>query len=434
MRRHSAVDVLVSLFAISCVGAMQLAADEDAGSQIARTATASADWPWWRGPDRNGHANANQDPPTTWDASTNVAWKTRIPGKGHGSPIVVGDRVYLVTSEDELQVRSLLCLDRSTGEVLWQRSVHEGDATVPRNKKGTQASGTPACDGERIFVNFLHQDAAWVSAVSLGGELLWQTRICGYVVHQGYGSSPLVWEHLVIVAADNKAGGAIAGLDRQTGEVVWRRNRPQTPNYPSPVVVTAAGRTQLVLTGCDLVTSLDPLTGKEFWEIDGATTECVTTTITNGELIYTSGGYPTNHIAAVRADGSGETVWKNGVRVYVPSMLIREGFLYGVTDAGVAMCWEAATGKEIWKGRLGGTFSSSPVLVGNRIYVTNEDAETFVFAAHSQGFNLIAQNQLGDICFATPAICGNQILMRVAEIDAGQRQEVVYCLQRIPVQ
>src|SRR5262249_27063709 len=126
------------------------------------------------------------------------------------------------------------------------------------------------------------------------------------------------------------------------------------------------------MTGCDLVAGFDPAEGKKLWEIPGSTTECVTSTVTDGKLIFTSGGYPKNHVSAVRPGESAKVVWENGTRVYVPSMLVRGGHLYAVTDAGVAMCWKSDTGKEVWRGRLAGSFSSSPVLVGDNIYATNE--------------------------------------------------------------
>ena len=115
-----------------------------------------------------------------------------------------------------------------------------------------------------------------------------------------------------------------------------------------------AGRDQLIFSGCDLVTSLDPLTGELLWEIEGATTECVTTAVTDGTHVFTSGGYPKNHIAAVAADGSGEVVWENNTRAYVPSMLQRDGFLYVTLDAGIASCFRCETGEQVWKSRLGG--------------------------------------------------------------------------------
>jgi outer membrane protein assembly factor BamB len=298
-----------------------------------------------------------------------------------------------------------------------------------KNNKATAASSTPACDGERVFINFPNGGGLYTTALDMDGNQLWQQRISDYVVHQGYGSSPTLYQRLVIVSADNKAGGAIAALDRASGEVVWRRERPQKPNYPTPTLVHAAGKDQLIMVGCDLVVSYDPLTGETNWETEGATTECVTSTLTDGNLIYTSGGYPKNHMSAVKADGSGELVWKNSERLYVPSLVIKEGYLYGVLDEGIAMCWKADSGKLMWKARLGGTFSSSPVLVGDQIFVSNEAGEFFVFRANPEQFERLAKNQLGEEIFATPTIVGSRIYHRVAHRSPdGQRQEVLYCL------
>jgi outer membrane protein assembly factor BamB len=387
-----------------------------------------SDWPWWRGLGRNGVASADQKPPLKWSESENVLWKSPVPGRGHGSPTVVGDQVFLAAAEHDREVQSVLCFDRNTGKRLWQTEVHRGGFEKKGNAKASLASSSVACDGKRLFINFLHAGAVYASALSRDGRILWQTKIHDYVIHQGYGSSPAVYKSLVIVSADNKGGGAVAGLDRETGKVVWKRERPKTPNYASPILLEVAGREQLLLTGCDLVTSLDPLTGKKLWEIDGATTECVTSTVTDGRLIFTSGGYPKNHMAAVRADGSGEVVWENKTRVYVPSMLAHKGHLYAVLDAGFATCWECATGKEVWRHRLGGTFSSSPVLVGDLVFVTNESGKTFLFKATPEKFELVGQNKLGDEVLATPAICGGRIYMRVARTGQGRRQEMLYCV------
>ena len=297
-----------------------------------------------------------------------------------------------------------------------------------RNKKASQASSTPACDGERFYVNFANGGGAYTTALDRDGKIVWQTKVTDYVVHQAYGSSPAIYQDLVLVTADNKKAGVVAALDRKTGNVAWKVKRPKKPNYPSPVVLKVAGREQLVVTGCDLVTSLDPSTGKKLWEIPGATTECVTTTVTDGLHVYSSGGYPKNHVSAVRADGSGKVAWRNNVRVYVPSMIVRDGYLYGIADAGIAYCWKSDTGEEKWKGRLGGTFSASLTLSGDHLYAANEAGECFVFEASPKGFNLIAKNQLGDEIFATPVICGDRLYQRVAHRDGSKRQEMLYCI------
>lgn len=386
------------------------------------------DWPWWRGPSRNGEAAADQNPPLSWSENENVVWKTPIPGRGYGSPTVIGEHVLVATADEKQETRSVFCFERRSGKRLWNTVVHRGDATPPRNRKGSQASSTVAGDGDRYFINFLHDDAMVTSALTLKGELLWQTKITDYVVHQGYGSSPAIYDHLVIVSADTNAGGAIAGLDRRSGKLVWRHDRPETPNYPSPIILHVSGRDQLIMTGCDLVSSFHPLSGEKLWEVEGATTECVTSTVTDGQLVFSSGGYPVNHVSAINADGSGEIVWTNGTRVYVPSMVVKDGYLYAVADAGIAICWKADSGEEVWKARLSGTFSSSPVLVGDRIYVTNEECTTFVFKAQPEKFERLARCQLGDECIATPAICGSRIYARVARQVDGGRHEFLYCI------
>ena len=419
---------LVALI-VAVLGSAAQGASKPALSADAEPITVGpTDWPWWRGPTRDGLADPNQDPPRTWSETENVVWKAAVPGRGHGSPAVVGDRVLLCTADADAQTMSVLCYDRGTGAKRWEAVVHRGGFDPKGNAKASLGSCTPACDGRRVFVNFLHAGAVHATALDLDGKQLWQAKVCDFVMHQGYGSSPAVVGPLVVVAADNKGGGAIVAFERATGKEVWRRERPKLPNYASPILLTAAGREQLVFTGCDLVTSLDPLTGRELWEAKGATTECVTSTVADGTHVFTSGGYPKNHVSAVRADGSGKVAWENGTRVYVPSMFVRAGHLFAVTDAGFAACWQAATGKQVWNERLGGTFSASPVPVGDTVFATNEAGKTYVFTATPGAFQLVGENQLGTEAMATPTVCGGRVYLRVARKRDGKREEVLYCV------
>lgn len=393
------------------------------------------DWPWWRGPKRDGVADAKQNPPTKWSETENVQWKAPIPGRGHGSVTVVGDQVYVATAEPDRQVQSVLCINRNTGDQIWGAEVHKGglESKIKQgNAKSSHASATVACDGKRVFVNFLNNDAIYATALDRkDGSQIWQTKISDYVIHQGFGSSPAIYQGLVIIAADHKGGGKIVALDRASGKTVWSIDRPKLPNYASPIILPIDGKDQLVLIGCNLVTALDPLTGKSLWETKGSTEECVTSTVTDGTHVFSTGGYPKNHVAAIRADGSGKVAWENGARVYVPSLLVYGKHLYGVQDAGVATCWDCSNGKQVWTGRLGGTFSSSPVLVGERIYATNEEGKTFIFKATPEGLNIEAENQLGNEIFATPTICGGRIYTRVTVIGKDRkRQEWLYCLEK----
>lgn len=401
--------------------AAQLRAAEPDKLKVAPT-----DWPWWRGYTRDGVA-AEQKVPLEWSKDKNVVWEAAVPGRGHGSPIVVGERVFLATAEQDTEVQSLLCFDRKTGKQLWQSEVHKGSFVKGGNAKSSHASSSPACDGDRVYINFLNGGAVHATALDLDGKRVWQTKVTDYVLHQGFGSSPTVFGPLLLVTADNKESGLLAGLDRATGKVVWTRKRPKAPNYASPIVVRLGDKEQLILIGCDLVTSLDPLTGKELWELKGSTTECVTSTVTDGKHVFTSGGYPKNHVSAVKADGSG-VAWENKSRVYVPSMLYRDGHLYAVMDEGNAVCWKSDTGAEVWKGRLNGTFSASPVRVGDHIFATNEAGKTFVFKATPKEFEVVAENQLGSEAFATPAVCGGRLFLRVAVKDKGPRAERLFCV------
>jgi outer membrane protein assembly factor BamB len=285
-----------------------------------------------------------------------------------------------------------------------------------------------ACDGERVFINFLHNKAIWTTALSRDGKILWQTKVTDYILHQGFASSPAVYDSLVIVSADNKGTGVLVGLERTSGKIVWTVSRPKMPNYASPIILNTAGKEQLFFIGCELVTSLDPRTGSKNWEIKGSTTECVTSTVTDGKLIVTSGGFPKNHVAAIHADGSGKVAWEIKNKVYVPSMIFHRGHLFAMQDEGFAMCWKFDTGKEVWKERVAGPFSASPVLCGDYLFAVNEAGRMFVYEANPSAFKLIAENQLGNETLATPAICGGRIYLRGVAREKGARQEVLYCI------
>jgi outer membrane protein assembly factor BamB len=339
----------------------------------------------------------------------------------------VGDRIYLATADPQKRAQSVICLDRRNGKPVWQTEVHAADAEPGKQANSSAASSTVACDGERLFINFLNGGAVHTTALDLNGKVLWQQKVCDYVIHQGFGSSPVIHESLVLVSADHRGGGVIVGLDRATGKVVWSQPRPKLPNYTTPAILQAAGRVQMVIAGCNLISSFDPLTGEKLWEVAGSTEECVVTAVTDGHHVFVSGGYPRNHTVAILADGSGRIAWQNTARVYVPSMIAKAGHLYAVMDAGLAVCWKSDTGEELWKQRLGGDFFSSPVIVNDRIYASNVAGKTFVYEASPTHFKILAENQLGNETYASPAICGGRIYLRVA-IKGGARQEFLYCI------
>ena len=340
----------------------------------------------------------------------------------------MGERVFLTTAEEDRDLQSVLCYDRKTGKQLWKTTVHDDGVDNKGNKKTTQASSTVASDGERLYVNFLNQEAIFTTALDLDGNQQWQTRVSDFKTHQGFGSSPTLHGSLIYVTTDSPAGGVVAALNKSTGSVVWKQKRPEKPNYASAAIHRIAGKDQLFVQGCDLVSAFDPLSGEKLWEVEGATTECVTHVVTDGKRIFVSGGYPKRHVQAIVADGSGKIAWENGAQVYVPSMIVREDYLYAVQDNGVAVCWKSATGEEMWRSRLGGTFTASLVLVGDLLFATNEGGQMFIFKANPDKYEAVAQNQLGDEAYATPAICGGRIYTRVVEHTNMGRQEWLYCL------
>jgi outer membrane protein assembly factor BamB len=387
----------------------------------------AADWPAWRGPTADGHAAPGETPPVKWSETENIAWCAPIRGRGHSSPTVAGDRIFLATADAATQEQLVLAFDRATGKPAWETVVHRGPLESGNHRNSSAASSTVVWDGERLYLNFLHDKAIHTTALDRAGKILWQTRVADYVVHQGFGASPVVQDDVVIVAADHRGGGKIAGLDRRTGKILWEHARPKIPNYASPAVVRAAGRTQLILGGCNLVLSLDPLTGKKLWEIEGSTEETVVTATTDGSRVFVSGGYPKSHFMAVAADGSGKISWQNNSRVYVPTALVHDGHIFAVLDAGHAVCWDAATGEERWREKVDRDFYASPVMAGTRIYATSLRGATSVFEATPKAFRLLSQDQLGDEAFSSPAIADGRIYLRSAK-KGEPRQEFLWCV------
>lgn len=390
----------------------------------------AADWPAWRGPTRDGQATAGQNAPLKWSETENVVWKAPVRGKGHGSPTVVGQRVYLATADAEKQEQLVVAYDRATGKEMWATVVHRGNFDVGGHRHSSHASSSVTWDGERLLVNFLNGKAVHTTALDPAGKILWQQRVDDFVLHQGFGSSPVVHGALAIVTADHRGGGKVAGLDRKTGKPVWEQERPQIANYASVAVVEAAGRTQAILAGCNLVTSYDPVSGRKLWEIEGSTEETVTTAVTDGKRVFVSGGYPRNHLTAIEADGSGRVAWQLNQRVYVPSLLVRDGHLYAILDNGVAVCWKSDTGEEVWREKVDRDFYASPVMLGSRIYATSLRGVTSVLevAPQAGGFKLLAQNALGDEALASPSIAGGRIYLRHAKKVGEKREEFLWCV------
>lgn len=394
---------------------------------VAQDARAVADWPGWRGPSANGHAAPGQKLPLRWSESEHVLWNAKVRGRGHGSPTVIGERIYLATADVPKEEQLVLCFDRSTGKTIWESVVHSGNFVTGGHRNSSLASSDVVCDGERLYINFLNDNAIFTTALDFSGKVLWQRRVADFKVHQGFGASPVIYQSVVLVAADHRGGGKMSSLNKHTGEILWQQDRPPVANYATPAVVNAAGKTQVVLAGCKLVSSYDPLTGKKLWEFEGSTEETVVTAVTDGSRVFIGGGYPKNHTMAIEADGSGKIAWENTTRSYVPSLLVKNGYLFAVGDSGKATCWKADSGEERWSEKVDKEFYGSPVMMDSLVYVTSKGGTTSVFEATPEKFTLLAQNKLGDESFSTPAICGNRIYLRSAKLGES-RQEFLWCI------
>jgi len=380
------------------------------------------DWPWWRGQSINGIAPPHATAVTEWSETTNIAWKAEVPGRGHASPIVVGDRVIVATCDESLGTQWLVCYDRNDGSQRWATKVHEGKLPVI-NRKNSHASLTPACDGTRIYAQFIIDDGLWIDAVDLDGKIVWQKRVSDYKSEHGHGASPLIYKDMLIVNGEDMTGGWIAGLRRANGDVVWSAPRTKADihaNYATPVVGSVAGRDQLVLHGYEKITSYDPATGAILWHVDGPTEVCGNTPLLGKDHVYASGGYPRKKLLAIRADGTGDVTkshveWTDGKGVaYVPSSVLHNDRLYVVNDAGIASCYNATTGQNLWRERLGGNFTASLVLIGDKLYIPNESGTTFVFKA-ADAFEMVAENQLPEGTLATPAVSHDSIILRTGK-------------------
>lgn len=387
---------------------------------ILLAATAPAEeWPAWRGPRGDG-TSTETGVPLRWSTTENVAWKTPIPGIGHSSPIVVGDRVFLGSYVEDGGKRSLFCIDRQTGKIAWERVV----LTAPPERKhkwNSHASSTPATDGRHVWIPFLKAPDIWLVCYDMDGKEVWRSSPGTFKSVHGFCSSPILHNDLVILNCDQDDVAFIVAYDKATGKERWRSDRPnRTRSYCAPLIVQAAGKTQMVLTGSLCVASYDPSTGKQHWIIDGPTEQFVASPVFAEGLFFITGGYPQHHFMGIRPDGTGNVTqthvaWhdKGDAKTvsYVPSPIAHGRHFFVVSDVGVASCLDAKTGNCIWREPLGRHHWPSPVSAENRLYFLDDDGNTFVLQAGPE-FRLLEKNPLGEECYASPAISGGRIFIR----------------------
>jgi outer membrane protein assembly factor BamB len=395
----------------------------------------SEDWPWFRGPSRQG-ISQEKDVPAQWSATSNIRWKAPIPGEGWSSPIVLSDRLFVTTALDGGSSFHMICLDRPTGKVIW-------DKELTRQKAGhkqpynSYATSTPATDGTRVYVPVCD---GRILAISLKGNVAWINSDFDYYSEHGLAVSPVLYEDLVIVPfdwssppPDTKLGwqvpwdkAVILAVDKNTGKARWRGSRGSSRiAHVTPQITRVDGRDQLVSGAGNVIQGFDPRTGERLWTVSSPGEGVVPSVVIGEGLVFTASGFGASRICAVRLGGHGDvtkthTVWES--REDVPkmsSMLYVSSRLYLATETGVAKCFQAASGEVLWRERLGAKFSASPVWADGKIYFLAENGRMTVVEDGST-FRIVARNELGERCCASPAISQGNLFIRT--------DKALYCI------
>jgi outer membrane protein assembly factor BamB len=420
------------------------------------------DWPQFRGHRASGVAERSYLP-LSWNVEThsNVRWKTAIPGLGHASPIVAGERVFIVTAAssdpnpalrvglygDIAPVKDesayewyLYCLDRSTGRILWKETVARGVPKIKRHTKATHANSTPATDGRHVVV-FLGSEGLYCYDVC--GRLCWKKDLglldSGFFMlpaaQWGFASSPIIYRDMVIVQCDVQKNSFLAALDIRTGRELWRTPRADVPTWSTPTVYEGPTRAELIVNGFKHSGGYDPRTGRELWKLSGGGDIPVPTPVVAHNLIYLASAHgPKAPLCAVRLGASGEITppadatsteqvawYKNRDGTYMQTPLVYRDYLYACKDNGVLSCYDARTGEMLYRERLGGGqtgFTASPVAADGKLYFTSEIGDIYAVQAGPQ-FEVLATNSMGDVCMATPAISGQFLIVRTKSYVYG---------------
>jgi len=380
------------------------------------------DWPAWRGPRSDGTVT-DKGYPLAWNGDgQNIRWKLALAGTGHSSPAISKGRIFVTGCIESDRKRVLYCIDRTNGAILWERVVLEADLEK-KHGENSYASSTPSCDGEHVYVTFLDKPTIKVFCYDYNGNKVWEKSPGEFHSVHGFCSPPTLYKDLVIVNGDQDALAYLVAFDRKTGEERWRTDRPNKKrSYCPPVIVNAAGKDQMVLTGSKCVASYDPNTGKPIWIIEGPTEQFVSSMVLHDGLLLMTAGFPEHWVMAIKPDGLGNVTkthvaWAKGREGgYVPSPVAQNGKLYLVDDKGVAGCYDVKTGERHWQERLSfRKHHASAVAADGRVYLVADDGMTYVIGADPKGFDVLAKNPLGENCFASPAFSDGEIFLRGAK-------------------
>jgi outer membrane protein assembly factor BamB len=390
------------------------------------TGLAAEDWTAFRGPDGSGHSPAT-GLPVEWSESRNVVWKAAVHGRGWSSPVVLGDQVWLTTATPDGTELSAIAFDRDDGSVLLDEIVFEVERPEDTRQYNSYASPSPVIEEGRVYVHFGSYGTAALDTRT--GEAIWSRRDLPCNHWRGPGSSPILHGDLLIVHFDGYDYQYAVALDKHTGRTVWKADRThdfgtddgdQMKGFATPIVIEAAGRSQLISPAAKAVVSLDPATGRELWRARYEQHSPATRPLFAHGLVYVSTGFGKASLLAIRPDGEGDVTdthvaWRalKGIGSK-PSPLIVDDLVYAVSDsAGVATCLDALTGEEVWQHRIGGrAHSASPLFADGALYFFAEDG-TASMLEPGREFHELGRARLGEEgVMATPAIAGRSIFLR----------------------
>jgi outer membrane protein assembly factor BamB len=398
----------------------------------ARVGTAE-NWPGWRGPEAGG-VSGEAKLPERWSASSGIRWRVGVPGEGFSSPIVWRDRVFVTTAFEGGTRRAVCCLNRTNGKTLWMQSIRHDWPEITSAMTG-HAAATPVTDGDRIVAVFGNAGAV---CYAMDGRQLWRHDLGRFDSELGLASSPVMHGDLVILVCDHDGDrftsfdSYLIALDKRTGAVRWKTERPKVyRSWSTPLLVELPRRAgepriaELIVGAQDELRSYDPCTGKPLWRVTGMTDWVAPSPVFAGGLIYATSGKdgPT---LAVRPGGRGDAsdksvAWKQAHGgPYVCSPLVYGDYLYVHNEQGVLNCYQAATGKPVYRERLPGRYTASAVAGDGKLYFTNEDGETQVVKAGPR-FERIGRNSLGEYCLASPAVSHGQLFVRT--------EHFLYCIE-----
>ncbi len=382
---------------------------------------AEAQWPQFRGPRGDGHATAI-GLPLTWNEGENVAWKVPVPGRGYSSPVISNGRLWLTTAlEDEGSLRAL-AFDLASGEVVHDVEVFKPESWQHRHADNSYASPTPVLEPGRAFVHFGAYGTACLDAGS--GEVLWRNTELELEHEHGPGSSPILWRDLLIVNFDGVDDRFVAALDKATGELAWKAPRSvplkrasHGKAFATPLVITSAGRPQLISPGAGQVSSYDPATGEEIWRVRYDGYSNVPRPVAGLGLVFVDTGYVKPHMLAIHPGGRGDVTdshvrWSYHWQVPAnPSPLLIGDRLFMVSDHGNASWLDARKGEDLWRQRLGGRHYASPIYAAGRVYTFDRAGRTAVLEA-GDAYSQLGAGELDGAILASPAVAGSAFFVR----------------------